>query len=169
MTIFSEEQIIALTNKNLAVAKKNLSDIPVFCGEEPSLAGLHGWVFEQTIRYCLQRELKAKGLNPKMVEQAPIVGRAKADLAIEHVLVEIKTGGLFGMGDVEKYRRYRAAAERKGCRYLYLTAQENYEPYYKGTLEAIGGGNAFFLDRQGAWDRFVRTIAREVKKKGSAS
>jgi hypothetical protein len=151
--------------ENLQVAQNKIREIPVYSGWPPEISGLHGWVFEQTIQYCLLRELREKGLTPKPQEQFKLCGRARADLKLNHILVEIKTSGLFGMADVQKYRKYRNWAEspEQGFRYLFLTDDETYGPYKTGIIDAVGLENVFFLEQPGDWQRFVETVTKELK------
>ena len=169
MTLFDARRILDMTKRNHAAAKRLLSGLPVACGHAPEIAGLHGWVFEQTVQFCLRRELKAKGLQPEFGEQVPLGGRARADLGIGRILVEIKTSGLFDIGSVEKYRRYRAAAEENGCRYLFLSAHETYKPYRDGIVGALGRENVFMLTEPRGWQGFVGTVVKELRKTGWAT
>jgi hypothetical protein len=164
MTIFNAKRINDLADGKLALARKRLAGLPVCCGHAPNIAGLHGWVFEQTIQHCLRKELEAKGHSPTFREQVRMEGRAKADFAVGHVMVEVKAAGLFGGGDVERYKRYCRAAEKKGFRYLFLTAHENSVPYRRGIIEALDKENVFLLNEAGDWQRFVTTVAKELQK-----
>ena len=115
MTIFDEDAIWALFYSNLKQAKAYLATLKVYCGKEPVFAGLSGWVFEQTIQHCIWGELENKGAKLTIAEQVSLGGRAKADLAVGNVAIEIKMSGLFGLGDVHRYRQYRRAAEEEDC------------------------------------------------------
>jgi hypothetical protein len=156
MTIYNAYEVWALYEKNSEQAKNNIKDIEVFCGKEPHFAGLNGWVFEQTIRYCITREHEALGVNLKIDEQVSLGGRAKADLQIGNILIELKTSGLFGLGDVEKYQRYKKLAyDKQYSRYLYLTWNETHIPYKHGLDDALGKENIFYLEEDGEWERFI--------------
>ena len=58
--IFSERKISEIYEDNLRAAKTLLKSITFYCesGSEPKFSGLTGWVFEQTVLYCIQQELK---------------------------------------------------------------------------------------------------------------
>ena len=162
-TIFNEEQVWRLFDDNLIQAQNKLTEIDVFCGQKAKFAGLSGWVFEQTIAHCIIQELKAKGVNADVREQVSLGGRAKADLAIGAVAIELKTSGLFGMGDVERYRKYKNASEVQGFRrYLYLTWEETFLPYKDGLDQALGKNNVFYLKNNGEWQRVISVILNEV-------
>jgi hypothetical protein len=138
----------------------------VFCGREPNFAGLSGWVFEQTVQYCIRKELKDEEIEAKIVEQVSLGGRAKVDLTVGKVAIEIKTSGLFGFSDVQRYQQYRMLAEAKEFRYVFLTQGENYRPYRSGIIKALGNSNVFFLSTSGEWARFVALLIRNHKKTG---
>jgi len=126
--------------------------------------------FEQTVQSCLLKELAALGLKPSTDEQIKLPkGRAKADLRIGHVVVEIKTSGLFGMSHVQKYRTYRRQLESAGYRYLFFTAYEGYLPCRRGLMDAVGRRNVFLLDLPGHWPRFIKTVAEEIQKNSPAT
>jgi hypothetical protein len=91
----------------------------------------------------------------RLQEQTSITGRARADLQVAHVCIEVKLHGLFDHHAIERYRRYAKAARASDREYLYLTGGEGHDEYRTGILEAFGRGNAFFLDRKGHWNRFV--------------
>lgn len=159
MTIFNTNDIDKLHQTSLEQARFKLTEIEVFCGEEPGFAGLNGWVFEQTIRYCIARELEAKGVNLRIDEQVSLGGRAKADLHVGNTVIELKTSGLFGLSDIERYGRYRDQAHDKGFnRYLYLTWDEKYKPYRTGLDLALGKENVFHISEEDEWERFIDVI-----------
>jgi len=162
---YDAKKISEMTETNLRLAKMRLAELPICCGREPSIAGLHGWVFEQTLQFCIREELAEHGLSPDVEEQVGIGGRAKADFRLAHVLIEVKTRGLFGMADVQKYGKYREQAEGRGYRYLFVTASETHEPYRRGIIEALGQSNVFILAQPGEWERLVTTIVQELKAK----
>jgi len=95
MTIYNEDQIYELYSSSLTKAVRKLTEVPVFCGNEPSFSGLNGLVFEQTIQYCIKKELKAQKVKVEIVEQAKLRSRIKTDLRIGDVAIEIKQSGLF--------------------------------------------------------------------------
>jgi hypothetical protein len=72
MSIFTENKIYELYETNHRAAADKLKQIPVYCGNEPSFTGLNGWVFEQTIQYCIKKELKAKRIKTETIEQAQL-------------------------------------------------------------------------------------------------
>jgi hypothetical protein len=119
-------------------------------------------VFEQTLQFCIREELADHGLYPDAEEQVAIGGRAKADLRLAHILLEVKARGLFGMSDVQKYGRYQERAEAQNYRYLFVTASETYEPYRRGIIDTLGHSNVFILAVSGDWERLVTTIVQEL-------
>jgi hypothetical protein len=154
---FTEDAVVSLYQKALAEAEEKLSSLDVAEGRRPNAGGLNGWVFEQTVRYCLARELRARGHPPQMREQVPLGGRAKIDLLLGRAAIELKSRGSFGARDL-KYSSYRESVEKQGWVYLYLTMQETHAPYRAATESAFGSERAFFLDTQGDWARFVGTV-----------
>jgi hypothetical protein len=164
MTRFDENGIWTLFESGMKQAKANLAKLKVYCGREPNFAGLSGWVFEQTIQHCIRKELAAAEVRAEIAEQVSLGGRAKADLTIGKVAVEIKTSGLFGIADVQRYGKYRKAAEAKGFRYVFLTWGENYRPYRDGIIKALGKANVFYLNETGEWERFISMLKRQNQK-----
>lgn len=158
---YNEDAVGKLYQENLNTAHLLLASLPVAEGRKPNTKGLNGWVYEQTIRYCLCQELIALGLSPVVKEQVPLYGRAKIDLLVGRVAVEIKALGSFG-DDAAKYSRYRAKVEERGWVYLYLTRRETYDPYRLSTTSVFGKNRAFFLDRERDWERFVTEVARNI-------
>jgi len=153
-----KNEIEDLYEESLSDALRRLESLPVAEGRTPNVRGLNGWVYEQTIRYCLSGELKARRISPIMQEQVPVplYRRAKIDLLVgRRVAVEIKTCGIFGLDDARKYRRYRPKVEDEGWTYCYLTGSETYQRYRLVMEDAFGKERAFFLDTQGDWERFV--------------
>ncbi len=165
---YDNERVSELHERSLEDASKALRNMEVFCGNDCRIGGLSGWVFEQTVQYCLQRELRDRDLHPQMAEQYSLGGKAKADLAVwcvthHRVAIEIKLRGLFGPDEAERYRRYKEAANAKKLQYLYITKGETYRPYREGIQEALGVENTFFLDTEGDWERFVTRIVTHLQ------
>lgn len=158
MTVFNQRQIHELYESNCAAAIQKLSEIPAFCGKDPKFTGLRGWVFEQTIQCCLRQELEHCHVKIELEEQVAFHSRIKADLRTQSAIIEIKVSGAYGRPVIEKYARYRKLASADGLAYLYLTGREAYKPYHEGMIQALGPENAFFLDTDGEWERFVRRI-----------
>jgi hypothetical protein len=157
--IFTEEQVWELYEANLKQAITKLGEIEVFSGENPRFSGLSGWVFEKTILHCIKAELKEKGINRGIKEQASLGGRAKADLAVGSVAIELKTSGLFGKSDAERYGKYKNAAKENGYpRYIYLTWNETSFEYKQGLNLALGENNVFYLETPGEWERFISAL-----------
>ena len=154
---FTEDEIIKIYKESLDAAEERLSSLAVAEGRKPSLRGLNGWAFEQTIRYCLLKEMEAVGLHPEMEDQVPLFGRAKIDLRVGKVAIELKARGSFGTGD-SKYGEYRSVVEKCGRVYFYLTQQESHDPYKQITKSIFGPARAFFLDDKGDWARFVDAV-----------
>jgi hypothetical protein len=163
MSIYDGTGIRSIFQQNLESAKSRLAELEVFCGRKADFGGLNGWVFEQTIQYCLRKELDARRLTHDIKEQHTLAGRTKADLLIGgRLAVEIKSRGLFSKSAIDRYRRYSEAAKRSGLVYLFLTASESYRPYRDGIADALGKESVFFLDEEGSWDRFVARVVNEL-------
>ena len=161
---YDEHEIEKLYQENLSAARQLLASLPVAEGREPTTKGLNGWVYEQTICHCLSQDMKALGISPSIAEQVSLSGRAKIDLLVGKVAIEIKALGSFG-DDAKKYSGYRAKAEQKGWVYCYLTRGESYHPYRLATEKAFGKERAFFLDTQGDWERFVKEVLKSYEGK----
>ena len=161
---YHEYDVERLYQENLSAARQLLASLPVAEGREPTTKGLNGWVYEQTIRHCLSQELTALGIFPIIREQVPLSGRAKIDLMVGRVAVEIKALGSFG-DDAKKYSGYRAKVEEKGWVYCYLTRSETYHPYRLAAESAFGKERTFFLDTQGDWEAFVKEVLRNYEAK----
>lgn len=158
---YDEQTVENLYQQNLTDAHQLLASLNVAEERKPNIKGLDGWIYEQTIRYCLCQELLSLGLSPKVEEQVPLYGRTKIDLLVGRVAIEIKALGAFG-DDAEKYRRYRTKVEEKGWIYCYLTRRETHLPYRKATESAFGKERAFFLDMEGDWKRFIREVVKHL-------
>jgi hypothetical protein len=158
---YDEHKVKNIYEQNLEEAHHLLATLPVAEGRKPTktTTGLNGWVYEQTIRYCLSQELTALGISPKIDGQVSLYGKVKIDLLVGKVAIEIKAIGSFG-DDARKYSRYRAKVEEKGWVYCYLTGSETYAPYRSATESAFGKERTFFLDTEGDWERFVREIIK---------
>jgi hypothetical protein len=161
---YDENEIEKLYQQSLSAARQALALLPVAEGREPAIKGLNGWVYEQTIRHCLSKELLALGISPIMKEQVPLYGRTKIDLLVGRAAVEIKALGSFG-DDAKKYSGYRTKVEEKGWAYCYLTRSETYHPYRLAMESAFGKERAFFLDTQGDWERFVKEVVKNYQGK----
>jgi hypothetical protein len=155
---FTEEEIDSLFVENLQRATSVLSSLPVAAGRKPTFQGLNGWLYEQTIRFCLEEELRLLDITLPISEQFQLKGRARADLLVGQTAVEIKAGGLFG-DDSEKYRKYKAITAERNLKYLYITRQETHQPYYLATKAVFGPNGAFFLSENGSWRNFVLAVA----------
>jgi hypothetical protein len=164
MTVFSNRRIDELYEASLKAATHGLQQIPVYCGNEPSFPGLKGWVYEQTIQYCIKKELDAKKVKAEVSEQVKLKPRMKVDLRIGDVAIEIKMSGLFSTASITKYGEYRKTANAMGVTYLFLTGGERYQQYRDGIVKALDRKNVFFLDRPGQWRRFIKRLLRLLKK-----
>jgi hypothetical protein len=101
-------------------------------------------------------------IAPDIEEQVPLHGRIKVDLLLGKVAIEIKALGIFGKGDAVKYGNHRVKAQEKGWKYFYLTRGESYHPYRISMQSTFGEERAFFLDREGDWERFVSEILKNL-------
>jgi len=156
---YDEKEIERLYLENLTRAQDLLGSLPVAEGRRPITKGLNGWIYEQTIRYCLCEELKELGTVPAMEEQVRLRGRVKVDMLVGKAAIEVKALGIFG-NDAQKYSGHRVNAEEKGWSYFYLTRGESYSPYRTAMQAAFGEGRAFFLDTPGDWERFVMEVLK---------
>lgn len=166
-------KIWALYQRNLQQAQNLLAGLEVCkphkqrasCRYVPGFTGLGGWVFEQTIHFCLWKELEARHIKAEFYEQVPLGGRAKADLGIADLAIEVKSAGLFSKEDAERYGRYRKVAANKGLEYLFVTCCESVTAYREGIIHTVGKENVFFLDDPKHWGRLVTRIAKAVSNK----
>jgi hypothetical protein len=167
--LYTEDEIDKLYVSSLHAAIRKLKRLTIYCGSPISFNGLGGWVWEQTIRYCIAEELKDRKLAPMFEEQVKIRGRARADLKIGSVALEVKNRGLFHSTAARKYGEYAKFARKSGLSYLFVTKEETYKPYRDGIVMEVGSTNAFFLDRHGEWKRFVDRIVELLRKGDSDS
>jgi hypothetical protein len=161
----NKNTIEELYKNSLRNAQMGLSGLAIAKGRKPYVIGLSGWVYEQTIRACLEDELTAMSISIPMEEQVSLQGRVKIDLRVGAAAIEIKVGGFIGAKGAEKYREYRRKIEAKGWVYFYLTRKESYGPYCELSHDIFGTDRAFFMDQENNWVRFVEAIAGVVQKR----
>lgn len=158
-----EKKIMDKYENELDKAKETLMHLEVAI-DEPNINGLNGWVFEETIRYFLQKELDALGLSKISIEsQKQLEGGKKVDFVLnDNIAIEVKKGGIFGKQDAERYKGYFEEANEKDWCYLYITGQETHPPYKQKTKEVFGKDNCFFLDEdeEGEWRKFIERITQ---------
>jgi hypothetical protein len=136
-----------------------------FAHGEPKVRGLNGWVFEQIVRDCIERELKKSKISCAISEQESIgPGRATVDLVVGSVALEIKASGFYDSSVETKYAGYRKKVEKKGWEYFYLTLYEDYEPYRQIAKRVFGRNRFFVLSDDGEWECFSRELIRSLKK-----
>ena len=162
--IYDEAKVEALYQKTLDEARRLLASLAVAEGRTPNTKVLNGWVYEQVIRYCLCEELKKLRITPIIQEQVPLHGRAKIDLLVGNVAIEIKALGSFG-DDAKKYYYYQNRVEEKGWVYFYITRSESYKPYRSSIETALGKEHVFFLDTDSDWKRFIDEIAKNMRQR----
>ncbi len=155
--LFNENDVIKVYERSFEEAKDALRGLEVAQKRSFSGTGLSGWIFEQTIRTCLDKELSARDVKCEMEEQVALLGRAKIDLRVGRVAIEIKARGSFGRGD-GKYEDYGRAVIKRGWDYVYISMQETHGPFKAETMRVFGEGRAFFLDVAGDWARFVDAV-----------
>lgn len=102
---YNERTVEEIYNENLKAARRMLASLPIAERREPNTKGLNGWIYEQTIRYCLSQELITLGFTPTIKEQVTLYRRTKIDLFMGRAAIEIKALGSFG-DDARKYGRY---------------------------------------------------------------
>ena len=146
--------------KALEEAKQKLASLDVTCGRPINVKGLSGWVFEQTVRTCLEEELNERGITVTIQEQVSIGGRATIDFLVGAIAIEVKAAGFFSDDDGARYSTYRKRAEANGWHYLYLTLCETHRPYVESARKSFGDDKAFFLDQKDSWLRLVATVVR---------
>lgn len=151
----TEDDVRQLYERMLGEAVQALRGLPVFCGRDPAFGGLSGWVFEQTVQYCIRGSLREMGIDLPIAEQVSLGGRVKVDLVVGGTAVELKTAGLFGGDYRATYSAYRAKAHERGLRFVLLTRRESYGPYRAGIADVLGAENVFVLTDPGSWQRFI--------------
>ena len=164
---YDNAKINAEFEKNLEETKQALTSLS-FCQTAEVDKLLKGWVFEQTIVKCLQKEFNGELKIEQQFKfssfdiQDGQKSRGTADLAIDcksrKLLVEIKHSGIFDKEGIEKHKKYRKLIEDNGFQYLYLSKSETYEPYAEKYREVFGKENVFLLDVEGDWKRFIELI-----------
>lgn len=155
---YTEQSIRELFDEMKAAAQEQLLHIRVAEGcEKVGHSGLTGWVFEQTIRYCLKQELDEMGHNLAINEQVKLHKYSKVDLLVGKAAIEIKANGSYGR-DAEKYGLYSKYANENGWTLLYLTYSETYQPYRAAIEDSLGKKRVFLLSSEGEWVRFVNNI-----------
>src|ERR1700685_87636 len=93
--LFTARKIWTLYERNYDLAIEKLQTIPVCCSNEPKFKWLTGWIFEQTIQYCIRKELQVARIKRPISEQVSLSGSARADLQVGDILIEIKYSGIF--------------------------------------------------------------------------
>ena len=147
-------------------ATRCLKGLTVFCGQDPAFGGLSGWVFEKTIQKCIRESLASRRDALPIDEQFSLGGRVKADLKVGTVVVEIRSAGLFGQADIDKYRTCKSAARSLGLRFVFLSLYESHQPFRAGVTDALGAENVFFLrEDAGSWQRFIDLLLSEAVAK----
>ena len=165
MTVYIQEQINDLYEKNLRDAKRKLSTLQVYCGKEPVMAGLNGWVYERTIQYCLGRELRARGNKTKWSSKRKLAIESK--LISKLAMLPLRLSGLAFLVALTSPSSgsYNKVANILGLHYLYLTGNEGYLRYRNGIIAKLGKESGFFLDTPREWARFVSRIAHLLLQK----
>jgi hypothetical protein len=154
-----ENQYIAMQEEAL----KLLASLEVAHGRPRKILGLDGWIFEQTVRRAIEEELKKENIHHEITEQAPIVGKAKVDLIVGCVAIEIKVSGFYS--DVEeKYIKYKKNLEEKGLEYFYITLYETYSRNIEVARRVFGLNRMFILSNPGEWERFSKELVGRLKK-----
>ena len=162
--IYTEIGVIDVYEQSLDDARERLSLLGVAEGRTPTSRLISGWVFEQTVRFCLTQELSAVNIRPLVQEQVKLCGRAKIDLLVGNVAIELKALGSFGKRGFDKYEMYRLAVESHGWVYLYLTKQERHAPFRQSAIDAFGSNGAFFLNIDGDWKRFADAVIKYLSE-----
>lgn len=152
------EQIENRYEAALAEALKLLGSLEIAQGPpKHKILGLNGWIFEQTLRCVVEEELKREKIQYYIREQETIEGRAKVDLIINRVAIEIKLSGFYSNVE-EKYVRFRQRLEERGLIYFYVTLYEEYERNFEVAKRVFGANRAFILIKPGDWERFTREL-----------
>jgi hypothetical protein len=169
--MYKDYEIIQNYEDNLEEAKTKLKSLSWYNGQEIKATGLNGWVFEETIQYCLKEEFLKLGKLYKIETQIKLGNRAVVDLGINNpandlkVLIEIKLSGLFSPNGLAKYIKNKIIANKQGVEYLYITGYETCKPYKLNTQTEFGNDNSFFLNDGSSleWERFVNRIINIIK------
>jgi hypothetical protein len=175
--LFNNLKVKETFDDNLIQASNALKKLD-FCSsthtsEELNFKGLVGWVFEETIFNCLKKELNSLNLRHQLRVQFNLStlavsgkkSKGKADLYLhtekQNYLIELKHTGVFGLSDCDKYRKYREIINNNGYKYLYLTKGESYEKFVNECKNIFDSENAFFLDKDGDWEKFIKLIKKD--------
>ncbi|MDE3236444.1 MAG: hypothetical protein KGO81_10855 [Bacteroidota bacterium] len=172
--LFNNQKVKEIFNDNFIKASNVLKTLDFYSNrhtnEEINFRGLVGWVFEETIFSCLNNELNSLNLRHELKVQFNlsslfVIGKkskGKADLYLhtdkQNYLIELKHTGVFGIADYDKYRKYREIVNNNNFKYLYLTKGESYEKFVTECKNIFGSENAFFLDKDGDWEKFINLI-----------
>lgn len=137
-----------------------------FAHGQPKVLGLNGWVLEQVVRECIERELKKAKISCNISEQQSIgSGKAKVDLVVGSAALEVKVSGVYDSSSKEsKYVGYKKKIQKKGWEYFYITLYETYEPNIKAAKSVFGRQRFFILSEAGEWKRFSKELIRCLKK-----
>ncbi len=189
MTKYSRKEVLDLYNNQLDEAITKLKELKIYCEDKQCNLKkvLSGWIFEHIVRHCLTEELKENGFNPEMLEQDTFEyeisesGKKKSaiiDLNVnKKILIEIKVNGYqySNWNDMkidEKYAKIKKKANEDGLEYLYISKKEAPKPkrenshdYRERTRKIIGKDNAFFLDEEDNWEKFVNRVKELLNSK----
>ncbi len=171
---FDNAGVHDLFKRSLKQAETALEAVSVWNGARPAFSGLSGWVFEQTVQWCLRQEASSAGVHLALSQHERLRPKVLVDLVVQRedgtrIFIEIKARGLFSMNDAEKYKNHAGNARAQKSEFLFLTLGESYEPYADAIRGAIGSENCFFLDRDGDWARFVGHVLHLAQCSDAAS
>lgn len=139
-----------------------LGTLNVAHGTPKNILGLSGWVFEQTIRSAIEKELSQRNIAYDFKEQVPIVSKSKVDLVVGNIAIEVKVSGFYSNVE-EKYSRYRQILEQRGLQYFYVTLYEEYAKNIQIAERIFGHDKAFVLTVPGEWERFISQLVANLR------
>jgi len=134
-----------------------LKKLDIYCGNDIKISGLNGWVYEQTLQFCLKNELDMEGINIVIEEQYSLNSRIRVDLRIG------KAKGMFSDDVIQRYTSYIDIANQRSLYYFYITGNESVERYRKRTIDIFGKERSFFLNVHGDWNRFIKELFKVIR------
>ena len=95
MSISDEAKIRKIYSENLRTAKQKLAEVPVCAGNDPDFTGLRGWIYEQSIQFCIKRELNSENITADIEEQFKLEGRVRTHIQAKRGCNPVRTNDSF--------------------------------------------------------------------------
>lgn len=155
--------VISAYETGLKKVKETIADrkvFPCYQGGEINIKGLNGWIFENVVADSIKKEIPNVEIQyqPKLFPKGSRK-KHRPDLLINGgIYVEVKVRGSFGEKTNKVLKNCKKHSSKTGFAYLYISIQEKYDRYYKETIKILGKNNAFFLDKDNDWQRFIARI-----------